>query len=134
MPDKFSIAAQSEVLAESGETSSPRAAATVAMVKVERNSVDSRVGNIAESIKKGLRAELDEKSQSEIAQLANLLPHLRAPHNEKYVSLAEIAVAAIITDKPNLILAREIREELNRRLRQPLLTTLIKGALRQPVS
>jgi len=131
MPDKVSITTQStsshpEVPAEPGETIDSKAA-TVTTVRIGRNSIDSRVDDIAEAMKERLRSDLDEEAQSEIAELANLLPHLRILHHEKYISLAEIATVAILADKPNLVLAKEIREELKRRLRQPLLITMIKG-------
>jgi hypothetical protein len=81
-----------------------------------------------------MRVGLDEELQRELAALLDLLPDLAEPPHSNFVPLVDVAAAALLCEKPNLLLARQIRENLSRRVRRrsPLVQAL-KGGGTPPV-
>jgi hypothetical protein len=85
------------------------------------------VEEIALAISRRLSQGLDEEVQNEMASLLILLPELSSTQHRQLIPLAEVAVAALLADKPNVVLVRHIREDLEARIHRSPLLHLLRG-------
>lgn len=100
---------------------------TVAQVIVSEQPLFARLDVIAAAIRESAKAELDEPLQTEMAEFLDILPELASAHHAQLIPLAEVAAAALTTEKPNVTLAKGIRENIERRLRRPAIFAFIRG-------
>ncbi len=75
-----------------------------------KDKVNQSTNNIHEKLKK----EMNEDTQKEAAQLLSLLSILNSPEDSHYVNMIEIAIEGLVTEKPNLIFAEEVRQKITR--------------------
>src|SRR5689334_7082041 len=104
-------AATTSIQVELGDrhTLAANGAPPAATITVNGN-LRSRTELIAQAIKDRIQPELDDSQQTELAELLDLLPDLAQPEHSHLIPLAEIAAAALISEKPNLTLAKTVRE------------------------
>jgi hypothetical protein len=86
----------------------------------------SRVDAIAEGIKGGIGSGQDESLQCEFARLTLILERLYRNLDLGEVVSAEIALKALVQDKPNLALAKEVLDKLEVRVRRSVFTALLR--------
>lgn len=72
-------------------------------------------GEIVERLAASISSEISAEAQEELAKLAIVLTDLNGQQNTSLAHLAQVAVAALTSTPPNLSLARDIREELERK-------------------
>ena len=81
-----------------------------------KNNRFDKLKSLFTLIKTQAKNEIDKESQFELASIINLFSHLDANSNQTYLELANVAISAIISDKANIMLAREIRVNLQNRI------------------
>ena len=72
---------------------------------------------IVERLAASISAELPKDVQAEFAKLAIVVTDVARAEQPSAVRLAQVAAAALLSSPPNLILAKEVREDLERRVR-----------------
>ena len=105
----------------------PKANGSTTAVMVHTESVPTRLNALTSSIRDKLRPGLEESLQEELATLLKLLPELDGSHNERYIPLIEIAVLSLLSERPNLTLAKGIREDIVDRVHRSPLVMMIRG-------
>lgn len=83
-----------------------------------------RLSALAQDVKARL-PELSDDAQKELAKLLGLFPKLEARPRYMLLSLAEIATAALLIEKPNVGLAKELNERIGSALSHPILAQVI---------
>lgn len=89
----------------------------------------TRLDALMADVRKNLRPGSEDQVQSELAKILKLLPYLRSNEYAHLIGSAEIAIAALLVDKPNVKLAEGLRESIEfhvRPARNPL-TAIIRG-------
>jgi hypothetical protein len=74
-------------------------------------------GEIVERLATSISGELPKEVQAELAKLAVAVTEVSRIEQPSAVRLAQVAAAALLTNPPNLVLAKEVREDLERRVR-----------------
>jgi len=81
------------------------------------NRLNSTFESILVETKKRLVTEINEEAQYELAKIFNLLPYFfRYPSLEPHLNLIDASASSLLTDKPNIKLAKTIRIDLERRV------------------
>ena len=86
-----------------------------------------RVNAIAESIKAAIKPGQEAEVQHELARLAGLLRYLYDGPNLSAAARAEIIAHALLQQEPNVQLAKEALDSLERELRRPPLWGMLSG-------
>lgn len=82
-------------------------------------------------LNEGMRPDLPEEHQDEMAELVNTLPDLDMPGCEELIGPAEIAAKALLLDPPNIKMASKITQYIKtqiRRYRNPMLAVMRGGS------
>jgi hypothetical protein len=96
----------------------------------EETEATARLEALTAELKKGITPGMDEEVQEELGKLIGLLPYLRASEYSHHIGGAEIAATALLSEQPNLKLAKRILERLSYRIRpakNPLIAVLRSG-------
>ncbi len=80
------------------------------------NESHSRLNAIQNAVQSRLQGHLRNSVQSELARLLVYLPDLSKPANSDLICLAEIAISALLAERPNMKVGRSLRMKLDRRL------------------
>lgn len=81
-------------------------------------TLGERRERLLSTLYEGLKPELSEEHQNEIAHLVAVLPDLDRPGFDDLIGPAELTAKALFLDPPNIQLASEIREDIERRIRR----------------
>lgn len=82
---------------------------------------------IASTIKSEMKPKLDEAMQHHIAELVALLPELSEPQDKRLIPMVQIAAAALMTEPPNITLAKELIERVRGRMRRSPFGVLVRA-------
>jgi hypothetical protein len=77
-----------------------------------RSDPVARLDNLLADVRNNLRPGAAGRVQSELARLLKLLPCLRTAEHAHLIGSAEVAVAALLAQKPNMKLAKSVRESI----------------------
>lgn len=94
----------------------------------QEENKQTEIAELADRIHAELRPGLDEKLQGELASLLGLFPRLDNSSSPILHKLARIATSALLSETPNLHLAKKLRERIENRLK--LESNLIRSAIR----
>ncbi len=89
----------------------------------------TRLEALLAEVRKNLRPGADDQVQSELAKVLKLLPYLRASEYAHLIGSAEVAIAALLIEQPNVKLAEGVRESIEfhvRPARNPM-TAILRG-------
>ena len=73
----------------------------------DEGDMSVRIERLIDDVKKQIKGGLEDNIQQELAKLLGLLHYLRRPEYAHLVSVAEIAFSALLSEKPNLVLAQK---------------------------
>jgi hypothetical protein len=96
-------------------------------VTVQTLSIPMKVEALTSLVRAKLKHVLDEPLQEELAALLNLIPELDTSYNERFMPIVEIAVRSLLSETPNMALAKGIREDIERRVHRSPIITIIRG-------
>lgn len=107
----------------SGAVDNPTISSQIQLPDIESVTVQTvpytaRLDRITAQIRTRASLPIEAETQEELAALLGLLPDLNFSHTERLIPLAEVAVAALAQDKPNLTLARALRERIQQQTRR----------------
>jgi hypothetical protein len=128
VPDSFTAEVttkptnEAEVAVDTLESNSSTTA-----VMVHTESIPTRLNALTSSIRDQLKPGLDESLQEELAALLNLIPELDTSYNERFIPLVEIAVLSLLSETPNIALAKRIREDIVDRVHRSPLVMVFRG-------
>ena len=93
------------------------------------NDPAGRIEQLIVDTKKRLNRSMEEDVQAELAGLLRLLHFLRRSEYAHLIGIAEIAFLALLSEQPNLKLAKRTRKDLFYRVRPAInpLTALVRG-------
>ncbi|MFZ3019840.1 MAG: hypothetical protein WA056_15440 [Gallionella sp.] len=94
----------------------------------DENNRSIEIAELADRVHAELKPGLDEKLQYELATLLGLFPRLANSSDPILPKLAKIATSALLSESPNLNLAKKLRERLEGRLN--LESNLVLAAIR----
>lgn len=94
----------------------------------EESNRSTEIAELADRVHAELKPGLDEKLQCELASLLGLFPRLANSSDPILPRLAKIATSALLSESPNLNLAKKLRERLESRLN--LESNLVRAAIR----
>lgn len=98
----------------------------LASVTIRTSTVHEKIDAVTSLIKEKLKPGLDKSLQTEIAKLLSLIPELAKPQHQQLIPLAEIAAVALLSETPNVILAKEIRENIHGHVHPAPFTTMFR--------
>lgn len=89
------------------------------------NDIPERISALNKTVRDNLKEGLDKSVQEELASIINMLPDIEKSENLRYLEAAETAVSSLALEKPNVDMAKNIRKNLERRVR------LLRNPVRQ---
>jgi hypothetical protein len=105
----------------------PEGKSSTTAVMVHTESIPMNLNALTSLVRDRLKPGLDESLQEELAKLLNLIPELDTSYNERFIPLLEIAVLSLLSESPNIGLAKGIREDIEHRVHRSPLLTIIRG-------
>ena len=79
----------------------------------DEGDMSVRIERLIDDVKKQIKGGLEDNIQQELAKLLGLLHYLRRPEYAHLVSVAEIAFSALLSEKPNLVLAQKMSARIS---------------------
>jgi hypothetical protein len=96
-------------------------------VTVRTASTPMKLEALTSLVKDKLKPDLDEPLQEEIAALLNLIPELDNSYQERFIPLVEIAALSLLSETPNITLAKRIREGIEQSVHRSPLAAVVRG-------
>lgn len=93
----------------------------------DNDAPNGRIESLIADTKTRLGPGLDDKVQTELAELLGLLHYLTRPGYSHLVGIADIAIAALLSEPPNLKFAKATREKLSHLVRPSPFKSIFSG-------
>ena len=90
-------------------------------------SVSNRLNALLALARERLRPGIDQSLQDELASLLKLIPEIDNSYYAKFAPLAEIALQSLLSETPNLALAKGIRRGIEENVHRSTLQILLHG-------
>lgn len=85
---------------------------------MDENIFEEKAKELIKQTKDAINNNLDEKVQSELAELISLIQYLRKGQYYNLIGPLEIAIFSLLKEQPALELASQIRADINRQIRR----------------
>ena len=87
---------------------------------MNQNDVEARIEKVLSRVKESISASIPGDVQEELGLVLGLFEYAKEPDKHHYLLNLEIAVEALLAEKPNIPLAKQIRERVESRVRKKL--------------
>ncbi|NJD53896.1 MAG: hypothetical protein FIB07_13630 [Candidatus Methanoperedens sp.] len=82
----------------------------------EKENISERIEQLINKVNSNTQKELDDTIQNELGRLITLLPDIERATDSHLIGAIEVAVSALLLEKPNVQLATMIRKDVEQRV------------------